>query len=238
MTILFVLLVFLVFLAGWYLIPFALRQMSSRQLRRYCREQGAVVLTYDDGPSGHLLPRLLELLAKYDVRATFFLLGRNADQHRDAVQQLLADGHEVGSHTFHHSNAWKTWPWRATRDLAKGLMSLRSQGAPAEAFRPPYGKATLATLLDCHLRKLRLGWWTIDSQDVWDRRPIKDVLDELKSHGGGVILMHDLDRDGPPDDGLPHSDYVLDLTRDIINFAAKSDLRLQRLSDIYAKASK
>ena len=233
MTILYGFLVLLVLSASWYLVPFALRWLSSRKLRQYCREQGAIVLTYDDGPSGQLLPRLLKLLEEHKVHATFFLLGRNVELHQDAVRKLLDDGHEVGCHTFHHSNAWKSWPWHSARDLAKGLMILRNHGVLAEVFRPPYGKATLATLADCRLRKLRLGWWTIDSQDVWKRRPISEVLCELKTQGGGVVLMHDLDRA----DGLPHSDYILDLTDDVIDFASKSGLRIQRLSDIYAKAS-
>ncbi|MDQ2089654.1 polysaccharide deacetylase family protein [Marimonas arenosa] len=223
-------------LAAWYLIPFALRRLSSGKLRRYCREQGIVVLSYDDGPSEQLLPQLLELLSEHKVQATFFLLGRNAEVNREAVRLLREGGHEVGSHTYDHSNAWKTWPWHSAADLAKGLKSLQSNGATTEIFRPPYGKATLLTFFDCYLRKLRLGWWTIDSQDVWKRRPVSDVLNELKTDGGGVILMHDLDRDEVQADGMSHSDYVLGLTREVIDFASRSGLKMQRMGDIYAKA--
>lgn len=226
------------FAAIWYLVPLVLRWLSSRKLRRYCKEQSAVVLSYDDGPSEHLLPRLLSVLNEEKVHATFFLLGRNVEERRNTVQLLVEAGHEVGGHTFHHSNAWKAWPLAAARDLSKGLKILQSEGVEAGVFRPPYGKATLATLADCRQRSVRLGWWTVDSQDVWDRRPISDVIDDLKAHGGGVVLMHDLDREELVEDGVSHSDYVLDLTREIVRFAANSGLRVKRLNDIYSYAAK
>ena len=236
MTVLFVLVLCAVLAVGWFLIPFGLRQISSARLRQYCRDQKAVVLSYDDGPSGQLILRLLDLLAAQETKATFFLLGRNVEAHHDMVPLLLAQGHELGGHTFDHTNAWKVFPWQAARDLARGQEGLLGRGVAAEVFRPPYGKATLATLLQCWWRKLRLGWWTIDSQDVWDRRPIADVIADIETQGGGVILMHDLDGVTAPSDGVPHADYVLELTRRIIELASNKGLRIRRLSDVYADA--
>lgn len=223
--------------AGWFLAPFGLRLLSAARLRRHCRDQRAIVLSYDDGPSALLLPRLLDLLAEHQVGATFFLLGRNAEDRPDGVRQLLEAGHEVGSHTFHHANAWKTWPWTAARDLARGVRSLRRQGAAADSFRPPYGKTTPAMLAQCRLRGLRLGWWTIDDRDTWARRPIPEVIGEIEAQGGGVVLMHDLDTVDPPAGGEPHADYVLDLTRGIIDFAARNGFQIKRLRDVHAEAA-
>lgn len=237
MTLFFVLVLLVALTAGWYLIPFGLRQISSARLRRLCRAQKAIVLSYDDGPSSHMLPRLLDLLARQDTKATFFLLGRNVETHPEAVSLLLEGGHEVGSHTFHHSNAWKVWPWRATRDLAHGVRNLRALGATADVFRPPYGKATLVTLADCWRRGLRVGWWTVDNRDTWDRRPISDVIGEIERQGGGVVLMHDLDKVTCSTNETPHPDYVLELTQSIIDFASKNGFRLRRLSDVYADAA-
>ena len=238
MAIVYLVLSAVAFVAIWYLLPFAARKVSSRKLHRYCRDEGAIVLSYDDGPSERLLPRLLALLGEERVQATFFLLGRNVAAHPGMARQLAEGGHEVGSHTFDHSNAWKTWPWVAARDLSKGVKSLRDVDIETRLFRPPYGKATLATLAGCRLRGVRLGWWTIDSQDVWDRRLITDVVSDLKANGGGVVLMHDLDRDELISNGVPHSDYVLDLTREIVKFAKESGLKIKRLDEIYGNASK
>ena len=237
MTLFLVLILCLVLAAGWFLIPFGLRQLSSARLRRYCRDQKAIVLSYDDGPSADLIRRLLDLLAERDTKATFFLLGRNVEAHSEEMPRLLASGHELGSHTFDHSNAWKVWPWHASRDLADGVRCLRSQGLSTQVFRPPYGKSTLVTLVDCWWRGQRVGWWTIDTQDTWDRRSIAEVLDDIKAQNGGVVMMHDLDGLSISTPGMPHADYVLELTRSIIDLAAKRGLRIRRLGDVYAEAA-
>jgi peptidoglycan/xylan/chitin deacetylase (PgdA/CDA1 family) len=235
-TTFYVLLLLVALLAGWYLIPFGLRKISFARLGRYCREQKAIVLSYDDGPSSDLTPRLLDLLEEKETKATFFLLGRNVEKRQEIIPRLVTTGHEIGSHTFDHTNAWKVWPWRAANDLAHGLRNLEAFCVQTDMFRPPYGKSTPAMLADCWRRKLRLGWWTIDSRDTWDRRPISDVTDEIEARGGGVVLMHDLDISQAPDDGQSHADYVLELTRNIIELATIKGYKVQRLGDVYAEA--
>lgn len=219
---------------GWFLLPHALRLYASFRLRLLCRARKAIVLSYDDGPSAEFMPRLLDLLARKEARATFFLLGRNLQARQEAVAQLQRQGHEVGSHTFHHSNAWRSWPWVAGRDLGKGLGLVRLLGAEGELFRPPYGKATLVTLAQCWAQRLRPVWWTIDPRDTWARRPAQDVVAEIAQQGGGVVLMHDLDHVSPSQGDLPHQDYILDLTQRIIDFAAEEGFRIMPVGELYA----
>ena len=76
------------------------------------------------------------------------------------------------------------------------------------AIRPPFGKITLATLLQAWIKHQKLAWWTIDSKDSWSTpRPIEDIVNQVKIDGGGVILMHDHDRK----ESTAHN-YVINLT--------------------------
>lgn len=220
---------------AWFLLPFALRKRGEARLEARCRAARAIVLSYDDGPSSGLTPRLLDLLGETGAKATFFLLGRNTETREAIVARALAEGHEIGSHTFDHSNAWKTQPLRAARDLARGIATVARLGGDARLYRPPYGKLTLATWVQCHLRAQRLGWWTVDSKDTEDgpdRRRIDDILAQLDTRGGGVVLAHDFDRADDATNPDSHADYVVDLTRRVISFAREKDYRILPLRDL------
>lgn len=216
--------------AAWFLVPYAHRRSEERRLARLCREARAIVLSYDDGPGTETTPRLLELLRTEGASATFFALGAPAVERRETVARLTSGTHELGSHTFEHTNAWKAWPWVAARDRERGIALIDEMGGEGRLFRPPFGKLTLAGLISAWARGLRLAWWTLDSRDSWQRRPIDDVLADIDRAGGGVVLMHD--GDAYEKSGPGHTDYVVDLTRRIIEHARANGYRLMRLGDL------
>ena len=225
--------------AIWFLVPFALRKLSERQLAQLCRRQKAVVLSYDDGPGRVLTPALLDLLARRRAVATFFVLGGKAEGNRTVLTRTLQEGHEIGSHSFDHDNAWKVWPVRAVRDLAAGIRAVHSLGGDGRLLRPPYGKMTHATLVLCRLRGQRLGWWTVDTKDTRDpdaRRSIDEIIAQIRAMGGGVVLAHDFDSETGQTGGMSHDDYVLGLTGRVIEFAEENGYRVMRLGDLYREA--
>lgn len=216
---------------AWFLVPFVWRKRQEARLDAICRAQGLIALTYDDGPGVALTGRLIDLFKRHNARATFFVLGKNADQRPDVVRDLVAAGHDVGHHTQDHSNAWKCGPIRMARDLAAGIETISALGGARSLFRPPYGKLTLAGLLDGMRHGLTHAFWTIDTQDSWKRRPLDEVMAELETRGGGVILMHDFDV--YKDEGAQsHMDYVLETTEQIIRFAQEKGLKLVPFSEI------
>ncbi len=214
----------------WFLLPYWGRRRAEAHLAKVCRTQKAIVLSYDDGPGDSVTPRLLDLLTQQNTTATFFVLGRNAEERPETVGRLLDAGHEVGSHTFDHTNAWKALPHKAQADWQKGAAVVDRLGGQGTLFRPPYGKLTLAGLWSARRVGVRLGWWTLDSRDSWQRRPAKAVIDDLRATEGGVVLMHD--GDGYDKSGSGHAEYVLDLTEQIIRFAHDNGYRLMSLGDL------
>lgn len=193
-------------------------------------------MTYDDGPGARLTPQLLDLLKKRGARATFFWLGRNADGQKDIAARLLDDGHELGSHTYDHTHAWKAPPWRAASDYRAGAALIGDLGGDAQFFRPPYGKLTLAGWISGRLAGARFGWWTVDSQDSWSPRDIEALLGEIEAGNGGVVLMHDWDSYGDAHDGETHEDRVLRMTARILDLAEEKGLEVRPLGEIMRAA--
>ncbi len=208
--------------AAWFALPWLLRRRAVQHLGSLCAARRAIVLTYDDGPGKQLSPALADLLARHGVKATFFMIGARAVQQPQIVNDLQSAGQEIGSHTQAHLNAWKAPPLAPVRDIRAGRETLARLGAPSALFRPPFGKATLATLMHGWLNRLTFAYWTVDSRDSWETpSSVANVLARIEAQGGGVVLMHDCD--APPRSLAPegHPDHVLRLTEAIIAFAAE-----------------
>ena len=231
--ILFLIIAAFAFLGLWLGIPTAFRWKASRDLAIRARAQRAIVLTYDDGPSDVLTLRLADILKRRKVRATFFVIGRNATRHPETIRRMHDDGHEIANHTYNHLNAWKTGAIRSIRDIRKGRCQLRDLSVESAAFRPPFGKSTLLTLIYSVICNTRLAFWTHDSRDSWNRLPVDHILEELHAAGGGVILMHDFDRPRRGPSPEEHQEYVLNLTEKIIDFAETNNFKIIPFRDLF-----
>ena len=152
-----------------------------------------IALTYDDGPNDPHTLRLMEVLAKNGVRATFFLIGRYVETRPDIVRDVLKAGHVIGNHTFTH-------PLLAVRSAAKTREELEScqhaienaTGESPKLFRPPFGSRRPHTLRIARALELEPIMWNVTSGD-WKMPPAAKVVQTCNRHihGGDVILMHD-----------------------------------------------
>jgi peptidoglycan-N-acetylglucosamine deacetylase len=152
-----------------------------------------IALTFDDGPSERYTPRVLEILAHYDVTATFFLTGTCANESRDLVRATAAAGHTVGNHTWSHpSLVGLTEEEFAEQVDHAGDMLAELAQRPVRFVRPPYGDFDDECLARLRARGLTAVRWSVDPLD-WKRPPADvlaaRVLDAL--HPGTVILLHD-----------------------------------------------
>jgi peptidoglycan/xylan/chitin deacetylase (PgdA/CDA1 family) len=212
-----------------YYSPFGWRLHCVNALRkRLCKDRN-LVLTYDDGPSSSTTPALLDLLRRHNAKATFFMLGRSAQQNLSIADRVVEEGHDVGCHSDRHLNAWKVNPWAAVADINAGYEQLGSWVGPSGMYRPPFGKMTLPTSYAIRRRGACVGWWTIDSGDTHTPLPRpKQVADRLAREGGGIILMHDLDRSSD------RNDFVLETTALLLDVAERESINIKRLSELNA----
>jgi peptidoglycan/xylan/chitin deacetylase (PgdA/CDA1 family) len=160
-----------------------------------------VALTFDDGPHPDATPELLGLLAQAGVTATFFLLGRMAERHPAVARSIADAGHEIGVHGYEHRLLVKRGPVSTRADLDRATAALTAvTGAQPRWWRPPYGVANTAALLEARRLGLRPVLWTCWGRD-WTAGCTPDsvyrnVLRKLA--GGGTILLHDSDYAAAP----------------------------------------
>lgn len=170
---------------------------SGVYLKALCRAESAdkvVALTFDDGPDEDSTPRVLDLLKRYDVRATFFVVGEQARQNPELIHRMVAEGHTVANHSYYHlpqSTLWSSQ--RYTEELFRcNDVVARLTGLRMRLYRPPFGVTNppIARAVK-NLGLIPVGW-SVRSLDTVTKdtdRVVDRVMRGLR--GGDVILLHD-----------------------------------------------
>ena len=102
----------LILLCLYALIPALLTRFFHWGVLWRPQEDNTVVITFDDGPHPQYTPRVLDILATYHIKACFFVIGKQANQHPDIIARILAEGHTLGNHSYSHQFPWLMGPWR------------------------------------------------------------------------------------------------------------------------------
>jgi peptidoglycan-N-acetylglucosamine deacetylase len=169
----------------WYGSTFTGLARGSKQL----------ALTYDDGPNDPHTLRLLEVLAKHNVKATFFLIGGYVRQRTDIARELAAAGHTTGNHTSTHALLTLKSQAEIRRQLSDCRAALNDAiGEHSNLFRPPFGGRRPAVLRIARQLHLEPIMWSVTGYD-WDAPPAEIIERKVTKQirGGDVILLHDGD---------------------------------------------
>jgi peptidoglycan-N-acetylglucosamine deacetylase len=152
-----------------------------------------LALTYDDGPNDPHTLRLLEILARHSVHATFFLIGRYVEQRPDIVREVVKAGHVIGNHTFTHP----LLTFKSTRELKAQLTGCEQAltdavGEHSNLFRPPFGGRRPAVLRVAREIGLEPIMWNVTGYD-WNAPSVEHIERQVtrQVRGGDVILLHD-----------------------------------------------
>ena len=152
-----------------------------------------IVLTFDDGPHPKQTRQILDVLDKYDIKATFFVIGVNVQNYPGIVKEVLDRGHEIGNHTTTHSHAARLHKDALQNEITACEREVLSQtGERCKLFRPPEGAMT------DEMRQIvrELGYtsvfWTLDTRD-WAHTPPDKISEYIieNAKNGDIILMHD-----------------------------------------------
>jgi peptidoglycan-N-acetylglucosamine deacetylase len=150
-------------------------------------DEKVIYLTFDDGPIPEVTPWVLDMLDKYDAKATFFCVGENVEKHPSVFEQVLNAGHAVGNHTYNHLNGWET-------DILPYFHNVRNCARLVQSslFRPPYGKLT-PKQTQFLARHYRIVMWDVLSGDFDQEISKDDCLNNviLSARRGSVIVFHD-----------------------------------------------
>jgi len=149
-----------------------------------------IYLTFDDGPHPTITPLVLEILKRYDAKATFFCIGNNVRQFPQTFELVKKEGHSVGCHTFNHENGWKT----STQNYVDSVLAA-NELIQSNLFRPPHGKIRSSELknLKSQISKLKIVAWTVIAYD-WDHAlsPEDVYQNVIRNAGdGSIVTFHD-----------------------------------------------
>ncbi|GAB2695610.1 polysaccharide deacetylase family protein [Mucilaginibacter koreensis] len=175
-----------------YLIktPWWLKRLYPQLLWNMPRHERTLYITFDDGPIPDVTPFVLATLRQYQAKATFFCIGDNVRKHPDLYQQVIADGHAIGNHTFNHLKGWVT-----EDDVYIDNYRQADELLNAPLFRPPYGrmKRSQIKLLQQARPDINIVMWDVLSGDFdINLDPDKCLRHTLKhTENGSIIVFHD-----------------------------------------------
>ena len=176
-------------------IPKIIKHLFFNQIWNIPNSENTIYLTFDDGPTPEITERVLEILDKHQIKATFFCIGDNVRKHPEIVQKILSKQHSVGNHTYSHLKGWRTPTKTYINNTEACRMKLNSQFTiqNSQIFRPPYGKIT--PWQSFKLRKLgyKIIMWDVLSKDyaasISAEMCYENVIKNVSS--GSIIVFHD-----------------------------------------------
>ncbi|MEO1856675.1 MAG: polysaccharide deacetylase family protein [Rubritalea sp.] len=202
-------------------------RMSATSISSGSRSRKLIALTFDDGPNPSHTPRLLDMLRRRNVKATFYVTGERAANHPDIIRRIVSEGHEIGNHTWTHPNLKKLSDDRVRRELNKTRDAIvNACGVQPRTMRPPYGS----------MYQKQREWvyreygypivlWDVDPLD-WKKPGPSVVAQRLISgtRNGSILLVHDLH--GSSVDAMPQT--IDTLLRKGYQFVTVSQLIAQK----------
>lgn len=149
-----------------------------------------IYITFDDGPIPEVTPFVLNAMAEYDAKATFFCIGDNVRKHPEIYQEVIKAGHSIGNHTFNHLNGWNTDDEKYLENIDECAEYVKS-----DLFRPPYGKIKKSQIKKLKIQhpEIKVIMWDVLSGDFDQNLSPEKCLENLLSTTvpGSIIVFHD-----------------------------------------------
>lgn len=182
-----------------------------------------IALTFDDGPHPIYTPQVLTLLKQYDIKATFFCIGKNVAAHPDLFQQIVAEGHLVGNHTYHHSDFFGFYKAHQVLEELKQTNQVVNSliGEEMQLFRPPFGVTNPSIKKGLLASGHTSIGWSVRSLDTVIQEKEK-ILNRItkKMKSGDIILLHDT------------SQRTVDALKDLLVFLEQQQFEAVRVDDL------
>lgn len=178
--------------ASWSIIPTIAERICSKKIKKRGPGRPEIALTFDDGPDPAYTPLLLDTLKQYNVKATFFVIGRKAKLYPDLLRRIQEEGHDIGIHNHRHISNWLLSPSQMEEQLDRSAESVSSIiGKPVTLYRPPWGHFNPYTLTKAS--RFETIMWTSIPGDWKKKMTAEQLANKLRyaRSNGAIITLHD-----------------------------------------------
>ncbi|WP_235846894.1 polysaccharide deacetylase family protein [Neobacillus soli] len=225
------LLLLLIVILVYAILPTVLIRASGWGITKRIKSE-AIAITFDDGPNPEYTPQLLDLLKKFDVKATFFVVGSKVLANPDIIKRMSAEGHTVGIHHFEHISSWILSPIQLKKQLQQTEQAIRECVLQKVRFyRPPWGHFNLFSLLLGKRYKVII--WSHIFGDWKVAKGKNGLLEQLlaATEPGSILLLHDCGETLGADQEAPY--YMLKCLEIYLQENVTKETKFITLKDVY-----
>lgn len=177
----------------WVKTNSIIKRLFFNQVWSIPNNDNKIYLTFDDGPTPEVTEWVLSTLKENNIKATFFCIGKNIVTNPDIYNQIIAEGHSLGNHTFNHLNGWKTSTKEYIENIEDCENVLQRKQNTNKVFRPPYGKITLRQSKLVRKLGYKIIMWDVLSADfdqtISPDKCLENAIQKVTS--GSIIVFHD-----------------------------------------------
>lgn len=182
-----------ILILSYGIIPTFYYKFKGTPIIKDVEEKKFLSLTFDDGPDKKYTVELLDLLKKYNIKATFFVVAKFAEENNEIIKRMEEEGHTIGLHSLEHKNALLNGPLYTSTDFKESLKIMRKLNINVKFFRPPWGHLNLSTVINLKKYDLKLVLWNVIIGD-WKADITSDEISNrliMKSKNKSIICLHD-----------------------------------------------
>ena len=200
-----------------YQFPTWMQRLYPGVVWRKQQEKKVVYLTFDDGPIPECTPQILDILAQYGVKATFFMVADNAVRHPQLLERIRQEGHSIGNHTYHHLRGCQVTTNHYLDDVEQA-----SKVLDTKIFRPPHGRMKYSQKRALLKQGYTIYLWDVLPHDYNPRYSVEHMLKIIKRYtrNGSIITCHD---------SLKSRDRVLELLPRMIEWLQSEGYRIEAI---------
>lgn len=173
------------------IVPWLGKRIFRKAIWNYSRLKRELYLTFDDGPHPTITPWVLNELKKYKAKATFFCIGKNVEKFPEIFQQIIAEGHSVGNHSYSHLKGWTVSTQVYLKDVAMAAPLINSK-----LFRAPYGKPKPKQTKALNKLGYKTIFWDVLTQDYDSKLLPEKIWNNIlkRTRNGSIIVFHDSEK--------------------------------------------
>lgn len=175
------------------IVPTYYNKFLNRKIIHRTKTKNQIMLSFDDGPDERYTNSLLDVLKQENVRATFFVVAKNAEKNKPIISRMQAENHEIALHSLEHKNAMFYGYKYAKNDFAQSIAIMQKLQVKASFYRPPWGHSNIFTSYFANKFNLKIMLWSVMAEDWSKYAKPETILTKLilRTKSNSIICLHD-----------------------------------------------